>query len=83
VIACRFRSRAELELEVIALRHQLVHARDATAAKQKTPAFSPLSEFSAGTGALHATFPFRATGSPLACIDFMRAADDAPSSDNP
>jgi len=26
-----------------------VHARDATAAKQKTPVFSPLSEFSAGT----------------------------------
>ena len=34
-------------------------------------------------GPLHATFPFRATGSLLACIDFMRAADDAPSSDSP
>jgi hypothetical protein len=34
-------------------------------------------------GPLQATFPFRATGSLLACIDFMRAADDAPSSDSP
>src|ERR1700722_5400829 len=32
---------------------------------------------------LHADFPFRATGSLLACIDFMSAADDAPSSDSP
>jgi hypothetical protein len=31
----------------------------------------------------YAPFPFRATGSLLACIDFMRAADDAPSSDSP
>jgi hypothetical protein len=31
-------------------RQKGVHARDATAAKQKTPVFSPLSEFSAGTG---------------------------------
>jgi hypothetical protein len=34
-------------------------------------------------GALHATFPFGATGSLLARIDFTRSADDAPSSDNP
>ncbi len=33
--------------------------------------------------ALHATLPLRGRGSPLACIDFMRSADDAPSSDNP
>src|SRR5579863_2075524 len=36
-----------------------------------------------GFGAVHADFPFRATGSLLACIDFMSAADDAPSSDSP
>lgn len=34
-------------------------------------------------GAVHADFPFQATGSLLACIDFTRAADDAPSSDSP
>ncbi len=34
-------------------------------------------------GAVHATFPFRATGSLLARIDLTRSADDAPSSDNP
>jgi hypothetical protein len=34
-------------------------------------------------GVLHADFPFRATGSLLVCIDFTRAADDAPSSDSP
>src|SRR5262249_9346240 len=33
--------------------------------------------------ALHADVPFRATGSLLACIDFMRSAADAPSSDSP
>src|ERR1700730_3294725 len=30
-----------------------------------------------------ADFPFRATGSPLACIDLTSSAADAPSSDNP
>jgi hypothetical protein len=40
-----------------------------------------VSEFHLGVH--HADFPFRATGSFLACIDFMSAADDAPSSDSP
>jgi hypothetical protein len=31
----------------------------------------------------YATFPFSAFGCALACFDLMRAAEDAPSSDNP
>lgn len=33
--------------------------------------------------ALHATFPFLTTGSLLACIDFIRPAAEAPSSERP